>query len=70
MFRSCNRRTALRSHQNNCHCLSPIVKFRLNLLSAPPPTPSVPPGTILIRVAASLQPAKGQRPPASAWAME
>ena len=44
--------------------------LRLNLLSAPPPIPPVPPGTIHIRVAASLQPAKGLCPPATAWAME
>ena len=44
--------------------------LRLNLLSASPPTPPVTPGTISIRVAASLLPANGQRPPASAWAVE
>ena len=44
--------------------------LRLHLLSAAPPAPALAPGTIHIRVAASLQPAKSQRPPASAWAME
>ena len=63
-------------HRFNGHWLTTSIVtltkggLRLNLLSAPPPTPPVAPGTIHIRVAASLLPAKGQRPPASAWAME
>ena len=51
------------AHHGHCH---PNHKggLRLNLLSSPPPTPPVTPGTIYIRAAASLLPAKG--PPASA----
>ena len=75
----CEPRAAPRQrawHRFNGHWLTTSIVtltkggLRLNLLSAPPPTPPVAPGTIHIRVAASLLPAKGQRPPASAWAVE
>ena len=75
----CEPRAAPRQrawHRFNEHWLTTGIatltkgSLRLNLLSAPPPTPPVTPGTIYIRVAASLLPARGQRPPASAWAME
>ena len=75
----CEPRAAPRQrawHRFNEHWLTTGIAtltkrgLRLNLLTAPPPTPPVTPGTIHIRVAASLLPAKGQRPPASAWAME
>ena len=75
----CEPRAAPRQrawHRFNRHWLATGVAsltkggLHLHLLNAPPPAPALAPGTIHIRVAASLQPAKGQRPPASAWAME
>jgi hypothetical protein len=75
----CEPRAAPRQrawHRFNEHWLATGIAtltkggLRLNLLSASPPTPPVTPGTISIRVAASLLPANGQRPPASAWAVE
>ena len=57
-------------HRFNSHWLTTGIAtltkggLRLNLLSAPPPTPPVPPGTIHIRVAAS-QRSKRPVPPAT-----
>ena len=43
---------------------------RLHLLTAAPPAAPIAPGTVHVRVAAVLIPAKGKRPTASAWAIE
>ena len=42
---------------------------RLNLLSPPPPAQPLPANAVHIRVAATLHPAKGKRPPRAAWAI-
>ena len=43
---------------------------RLHLFTAAPPTAPSAPGTVHVRVAAVLTPARGKRPTAAAWAIE
>ena len=43
---------------------------RLHLFTAPPPAAPITPGTVHVRVAAALTPARGKRQTASAWAIE
>ena len=43
---------------------------RLHLLTEAPPAAPIAPGTVHVRVAAVLTPARGKRPTASAWAIE